>query len=244
MRDRVTLRFARLTPWLVLLLVTACAKPLPPNAVESGAFNLGTRPLESAIDCPSNDCVHWYRTEVTQRGTLSITLRELSILEPPAGFSVTMLASGGSAIANQSSMGRRELRIQRRVEPARYLIALHSDRPGRAFPYSIQAAFAPAPPPAPPPPPPPPEPIFEPHTSMILESEGWGQDVKAVLIESGEKHGIVPGMQGRLLNQGEEIGVVEVDQVYPDGSRLVVVGQLSAPVDPETVVEILIPVED
>ena len=231
--------------WLVCLLVTACAAPPPPNSVESGAYNLSIRAVEGRLNCPGRDCVHWYRTDVAQKGTLTLDLRDLSVDAPPAGFSVTLAPEGGASIMTEPSMGRRDVRIQQRVRPSRYLIALRSDNPGRAFPYSIQATFVPAPPPAPPPPPPPPpEPRFEALETMILEAEGWGRDVTAVLVESGERHGIREGLQGRLMNQGDEIGALEVEQVFPDGSRLVVVGPLSDSVGAETVVEILIPVED
>ena len=245
MREGATLRrHAWLISWLVPLLLTACAKPPPPNSVQGGAFSLGTRTLQGQLDCPRKDCVHWYRTDVPQKGTLILDLRDLGTDAAPAGFSVTVAPEGRASVMTEPSMGRRDVHIERRVRPARYMIALRSDKPGRAFPYSIKATFVPAPPPAPPPPPPPPEPKFEAHQTVILEAEGWGRDVTAVLVESGEQHGISPGFQGRLLNQGEVIGVLEVEQVYPDGSRLVVVGPLTDSVGAETIVEILIPVED
>jgi hypothetical protein len=244
MREGATLRrHAWLISWLVPLLLTACAKPPPPNSVEGGAYKLGARTLQSQLNCPRKDCVHWYRTDVAQKGTLNLDLRDLSSDATPAGFSVTVAPEGGASVMTEPSMGRREVRIQRRVRPARYLIALRSDKPGRAFPYSIKATFVPAPPPAPPSLPPPPEPKFEAHETVILEAEGWGQDVTAVLVESGEREGIWAGLQGRLMNRGEEIGALEVEQVFSDGSRLVVVGPLSDSVGAETVVEILIPVE-
>jgi hypothetical protein len=87
-----------------------------------------------------------------------------------------------------------------------------------------------------------PEPQFRTQTSAVLEVEGWGEDSQAVLIELGRADGIQAGLRGRLIEEGEVIGEIVIEQVYPDGSRARIDGTLVTPVTPSTTVEVEVPV--
>jgi hypothetical protein len=76
-------------------------------------------------------------------------------------------------------------------------------------------------------------------TSEVLDVEEDGGVPSFVLIEAGETEGIQPGMKGQLLEQGARIAEIEVVEVFPDGSRARIQGDLGSPVDAmHTVAEI------
>ena len=221
------------------LLAFGCAKPLPPNAVPGGALPLGAGARYGELDCPRGDCVHWFRARVGEQGKLIIDVSDTTAdASRPARFEVTLADRNANTLAADASLGRQQVQIIRGVDAASYLVAVSSARPGVRFNYSVRAEFRATPPPRPVHI----EPKFDTLTSPVLEAEGYGRDTEAVLIEHGQRHGMRKGLRGRLIEDGVEIGKVVIDQVYADGSRAVVEGELSGPVTGATIVEIDVPI--
>lgn len=240
-----TQRAARRLAWLALASlgsVAALCKPPPdPDGVLAGA-----RPL--ALDqwhndqllCRKNDCADWYRVETPGRGDLQVVVvasQESSAARP---FALQLTSSRGEALARSSNTGAGNTSVRVEAERGAYLLEISAtDRDRQPLPYEVRAAFRAAPRP----PPPPPEPRFELLESEVLEVEGRAGDPRAVLIDVGRNDGIRPGMRGRLREDGRAIATVEIEDVYPDGSRARIEGTLEAPITPDTVVEIDIPVD-
>jgi hypothetical protein len=227
---------------LLLLTLPACVSPPDPDGVPLGALRLPPGLAhDDALDCRRNDCVDWYRTELKEEGTLEITVSApdgATGQEEPPQFTVTLTDPEGRTLGRERSMGRDGLSLVHELSAATYLVSVTTPQPRGGFSYQIELGFEALPPP----PPPEPEPQFRTQTSAVLEVEGWGQDSQAVLIELGRTAGMRPGLRGRLVEQGDTIGEIVIEQVYPDGSRARIDGTLSTPITPSTTVEIDVPV--
>ena len=90
-----------------------------------------------------------------------------------------------------------------------------------------------------PPPPPEPEPVYVEAEVLDLEEEEG--EVRVVLIEAGEKQGLVLGMRGQLVDGGQEIGQIEIIQVLQSGSRARVLGSLTGSIGFDTLSRIEVP---
>ena len=116
------------------------------------------------------------------------------------------------------------------------MVSVKSETPGKPFGYRLTSKFKAAPKPRAR------QPRFETRAATILEAEGWGADIKAVLIDLGSNVGMREGLTGHLIDDGEKIGELVIQQVYPDGSRARIEGNLSRPLGPDTSVEVMVPV--
>jgi hypothetical protein len=77
----------------------------------------------------------------------------------------------------------------------------------------------------------------------VIEIEGSPATPEAVLIDKGSEAGLRRGLEGRLYDAGQEIGRIEVVEIYPEGARAEIRGTLSAPVTPATRAKIDIPLD-
>ncbi len=227
------------TPLLVFLGATliSCALTPPPHGDPTGALYLEpSGSYRDQVNCPRKDCERWFRTRLSRRGDLSVAV-DASLHALALRYSVRLMDSRGARlIARKANAGDLRVHLQRDLAPATYLIGVVSDADGQAFDFRLRLAFDPVPlPPAPAPP------RFETHTSAVLETVGYGQDSVAVLIESGARLGMQVGFRGVLIDGGEEIGSVVIEQVYPDGSRARIEGALASPVTHTTVARIRVP---
>ena len=231
--------------------VLACATrpPPPPHGYRDGALYLAlARAHLDRVNCPQKDCERWFKTDLHEKGDLRVDVTARSQGGRSAQYSVLLLdgraaldARSAPVIARESSLGELNVRLAREVPASSYLVGIVSRESGAAFDFSVMLGFDPAPPAlALPELPPPPE--FETHTSAVLETEGYGQDTRAVLIGSGAQQGMAVGLRGRLVDAGAEIGKVVIEQVYPDGSRALIEGSLLKPVTHQTMAEIEVPV--
>jgi hypothetical protein len=229
------------------LLLAGCALTPPPHGRMQGALPLEwERPHVDTLNCKRGDCERWFRAEVTGPGYLSVDVRALPATGQESPPFAVGLASEARDVARAASEGRPAVQLESRVTPGGHLVSIVAAPDTRELDFSVRLHFRPAPPRPPPPPtrPPPPPRAEEPrpkiHRSAVLETEGSGSDL-ALLIESGERHGMRAGMRGRVLDAAGEIGTVVIEQVYPDGSRARVEAPLRREVTHETVVEIEVP---
>ena len=137
----------------------------------------------------------------------------------------------------RETSGGLQVNVARSVPAGTYLVGIIAHKDGRAFDFSVRLGFQPAPPSEPVPE----EPEFEIHSSQVLEAVGYGRDTVAVLIESGQSRGMQVGFRGRLVDAGETIGSIVIEQVFPDGSRAKIEGALASPVTHATIAEIQVP---
>ena len=245
-----------------LALLLSCASPPPPtHSMPAGAIPLGFDPHVDEFNCSAGNCVHWYQVAVPRRGKLRLFVKSFELAkkektgffnffdrngEPPGppGFEITLSDSNGNSISSAKSNGRPEQSVRSSVTKGSYLVSIWSENPGRPFGYRLSSEFKAARKPRPVslPPPPPPVIQYESRDATILEAEGWGADVKAWLIDLGSSHGMSAGLKGRLMDDGEEIGKIVIEQVFPDGSRAGVEVNLLRPLGRDTRVEILVPI--
>jgi hypothetical protein len=243
--------FIRLVWFAVIATGVSCASPPPPPHSEAGgALPLSSEPHLDGFDCPAGNCEHWYQIEVPRKGTLGLSFESFerekedkkwwhfSKSEPnpdPPNLKITLMDVKGNSLADSTSDGATEGELGSRVNAGVYMVWVRTQEPGRPFNYRMTSEFkAAAPKPR--------KPRFKARPAAILEAEGWGVDVEALLIDLGSRDGMRKGLVGRLIENGEEIGKIEIKQVYPDGSRVRVEGGLSRPLGPDTQAEILVPI--
>jgi hypothetical protein len=77
--------------------------------------------------------------------------------------------------------------------------------------------------------------------SEVIEVERANGTPIAVLIDAGTATGLVEGQAGRLVRRGRVIGNVLVIDVYPTGSRAMIVSEIAGDITADTVVEVLDP---
>jgi hypothetical protein len=253
-----------------LLLIPACAtRQLEPlsYAVPIGARMLGSEPISDEFNCPAGNCVHWYQVSPTRKGELFLFVEIVDLPkavgeEEPGFFSrflaslpligtkekttspefeITVKDARGKTVSGASNEGRPERPLQLLVSPGQYLISVRSAdedierfayRISERIKYSARARRAP---------PKPVEPKFEARSAMILEIEGWGVDVEAVLVDLGSNDGAVRGLKGTLIDGGKVVGRLLVGEVFEDGSRAKVEGGLERPLSPDASAKIMVP---
>lgn len=243
--------------WLAgIATLVSCASnpPPPPHSEPGGALPLGSEPRLDEFNCPAGNCVHWYRIVVPRKGKLRLFVESFEHAKKeekrsffskeeadpgPPGFEITLSDGDGKSVDGAKSDGAKERALESRVTRGSYMVSVWSENPGRPFAYRLTSKFKAAPKPRARPKPR--KPRFETREATILEAEGWGADVEALLIDLGSTDGMRTGLKGRLVDNGEEIGKLVVEQVYPDGSRAGVEGSLSRPLGPDSRVEIYVP---
>ncbi|MBW2281811.1 MAG: hypothetical protein JRG76_10265 [Deltaproteobacteria bacterium] len=234
------MRSARLRPAVLLLaasLSSACALTPPPHGYPTGALFLApARPYVDRVNCPRKDCERWFRTRVGEKGDLRASVQVTSEDKSALRYSLMITDREAKTLVRDASGGAAHLEVKRSVPAGGYLVGVVAHKDSRAFDFSVRVDFEPAPPP-----PVKKKPEFEIHSTPVLESVGYGQDTVAVLIESGEKRGMQVGFRGRLIDDGETIGSIVIEQVFPDGSRAKIEGALSSPVTHATIAEIRVP---
>jgi hypothetical protein len=75
-------------------------------------------------------------------------------------------------------------------------------------------------------------------TAEVLDVEEEGGAAAFVLIDAGAPQRVAEDMQGELKEGGRSIGQIVIVEVYTDGSRARVVGDLDGEVGIDTVAEI------
>jgi hypothetical protein len=245
----------------------ACSTPAPdPDATSEGAILLA--PGRSWIDllaCEKrrNDCLDVYRVPVEGRGRLLVTV-DASREAIQARTTTVELYDAKAQRLETSTLDVGDKRLSTDVKEGSYFVVVSSPPGEMMVPYRLQVTFAaaqetPQPPvstPRPPPPrpnppqvrpqPPQPPPIRERYQAVsgaILELGGTAGNDQIVLIELGEGQGIRPGMRGRLVESGKVLGELVIEEVFREGSRARIRGELRAPVTPRTRVEVDVPVE-
>jgi hypothetical protein len=211
---------------------------------------LGSEPHVDEFNCSVGNCVHWYNVAVPRQGKLRLIVEPFELAnraekrgffdkkqQAPGlpNFDIALSDGAGKSIARVTSEGGKERAIESSVKKGSYSVSVWSEAPGRPFAYRLTSKFKAAPKPRA-------KPRFEVRNAVILEAEGWGTDIEAVLIDLGSTKGMREGLTGRLIDAGEEIGTFEIEQVYPDGSRARIKDRLSRPLGPDTQVEIKVPI--
>jgi hypothetical protein len=114
--------------------------------------------------------------------------------------------------------------------PGVYMVSLSTPAESAGvMDYEIRVAFTPKPAPE--------GPRYRQVSAVVLEVEGG----KVVLIDKGRRQGLAVGQRGRLLEAGQKIGDIEIVDVYSDGSRVTIHGELSGEITPSTVAEVDVP---
>lgn len=249
---------------LAVVLAAACSKPPPPDpdgALEGARSLPLDKPTEDALACDkrTNDCADWFRVRTKGQGRVVASVHLLEDPDarqdddekkapPPPDFTLELRDKNGDLLQSAASEGRGEAEVAADAEAGSLFAVVSSPGGKQTLRYRVRAAFEPAALPPPPPPPPaprvelPPAPRVETRAGAVLEVERSAGS-EAVLIELGAGAGMKPGLRGRLLDGGREIGAVVVQDVYPDGSRARVEGALLGPISAQTRVEIEIPLE-
>ncbi len=241
------------------LVAFGCATKLPPPpayAVASGALVLTSEPQIDEIDCTAQNCIHWYRLDIPRKGSLRVSVEAFELPEKeesgfslfsggkkdatPVPFELAVADGLGAPLGSIEGMGYETRAFDVGVGRGSYLVSVRTSEEDGMFGYRLKHSFKAAPKPRRKPKPPP-KPRFESKSAVILEFEGWGSDVEAVLIDLGSDHGMAKGMTGYFVVEGEHVGRIVVEQVYPEGSRAVVEGALDRPLGSDTSVEILVP---
>lgn len=219
--------------------MTCLAPPPDPDGTPQGSRDL---PLGSwqrdALDCGrfTGDCADWYRIEIPGEGTLRLDVAKVQDERPVPDFTLVLGEASGRVIAEETNDGRIRLRLERSVRAGTRTLAIFTpEGGGGAMAYEIRASFRPKPRPKPA------APRFRTVEAALLEVESASDGGQAVLLDKGEKAGIAPGQSGRLLQGGEQIGEIEIQDVYPDGSRARIRGSLSGGITPSTVAEVDVP---
>jgi hypothetical protein len=90
-------------------------------------------------------------------------------------------------------------------------------------------------------PPPPPPPRFDTLETEVLELETTRGATEYVLFGLGQNDRMAPGLRGRLVQDGENIAEIEVEEVYAEGARARLLGSPSQPITPRATVQIDVP---
>jgi hypothetical protein len=225
-------------------LALGCPSPPPDLDGEpdgARALPLG-RSWDDVLNCGRpQDCADWYRLRVPGPGTLTVQVRSSAGSRPserPGDFGVRLQGEQG-VVERGSSDGSREVELVSDVVGSVYHVEVRVLDSRSELAYEIETSFVAAPPP----PPPPPAPRFETLQSAVLEVEGRGERPETVLLEKGSDDGVRPGLHGRLVDGELELGEIVVEQVYPEGSRARIVGVLAREVGPDTMAELIVPLD-
>jgi hypothetical protein len=86
-----------------------------------------------------------------------------------------------------------------------------------------------------PPPALPPQPIV---SAEVLDAEIVEGEPAFVLLDAGKPDGVEVGLQGQLRDGGTVIGEIQVVEVYADGSRARILGELRGDISFDTLADI------
>jgi hypothetical protein len=217
------------------------------------------------LHCAAQQCEHRYVLTVDEAGRIRA---EVYAPLDPGGpdFALALLDAGGEEIARPIEDDARPRRIAYEAEPGTYVLRVSArgadpgplgydvvafHEPAAPSPPVRRAPPAPSPRPVPlpkePAPAPEPAPAVAPEPSRshdvlveaeVLDVEVGEDGATFVLLDRGEPHGVRKAMRGGLRIGDEPIGDFVVVEVYRDGSRARIEGDLQADVGIDTVAEI------
>lgn len=209
------------------------------------------------LHCAKKECLDWYMVNVDHRVELRVDVYSAAVPGQP-DYVLRLEDSNKQQLAKVDPTGQSPREIHMMVDPGLYLLEVEAaGSDGARIEYEILAELRelrPEPPPRvvhrtsrppptpavePPPPPPRPEPVWV--DSEVLEVERDGGEPRFVLIDAGRSAGMRPGLSGRLMQTGEQIGEIEVTEVYDAGSRARIVGPLAAAITVQTKAQIAVP---
>jgi len=250
-----TLRVAALAG--ALGWTTACSmlggggapEPGEPVPIELGQWH------RDDVDCRSRSrCADAFTLRVDRAGRLRVDVYAPVGPDLPE-LEVQLRSSGDEVLGEAPAVGRSPQQIRELVAAGEYEIRITGTGREDLLSYELIARLEggdPAPRPQParrpprrrPPPEPPPEPEPEreapappadpPAPILVLEVEREGGEPVSVLIDAGAPMGVEPGMRGRLVDRGRQIGRIEIVDVYDSGSRGRLLGGLAAPITIDT----------
>ena len=224
-----------------LVVGPGCGKPAPdPDASPAGVADLKLDAWHrDRIDCrrKASDCADWFRIRIRREGRLQIDIARVAESEgapevPP--FSLVLARTTGRPVRTAEARGETRLRIQHAVKPGSFMVSVSTPPDsGGVMDYELRAAFTAKPPPQ--------GPRYEQVSAVVLEVETGDEGESAVLIDVGTRQGLAVGQRGRLLEAGSKLADIEIVDVYSDGSRAVIRGELSGEITPSTVAEVDVP---
>jgi hypothetical protein len=220
----------------------ACASapehPEDLDAEPTGAVSMtvGTA-VGGSLECADElgpDCRDWYRFQPRQPGQLRVTARSIAPAaegeeptEEPRPVQLQLTDSEGTVIGEAEGP---EAIVRWRVKEPGALLALVRMVPGEGrIQYELTTT------------------VEEARRTRslrrpVLEVEtGRNGGGAHVLIDGGRDQSLRVGMRGKLVQDGRSIGRIRIVEVFPQGSRAAVEGELTSPVTPETVAEIALP---
>jgi len=206
---------------------------------------------EDSLHCAKKRCANWYRLVVDRNTKVEVVANSPADPALP-DFEIKLYNRDLYLLEADSISLDRPRKVSRALEPGLYyLLVQQLEGNDELLSYTLSANRArKAPPkpkrrrqreikdPAPPPPPPPPPPRASAIDSEVLEVERSGGEPTAVLLEAGISEGVVSGRRGRLIENGQVVGKIEIVDVYAHGSRGRIVGGLTSPITLDTRAEI------
>lgn len=219
-----------------------CRPPPDPDGEPSMARPLTLDEWQTDdVNCRKGDCADWYLVRLRDRGTLHVELAP----GPAEGREALVLGVAdhrAHGLAEEPSTAGRPASLAREVTPGPYFVTVRAPAKSGARPYRLRAWLE-VPQAAPAPPPPPPEPRFHTLDTELLEVEKGAGGEQFVLFGLGRRDGMRPGQRGRLVQDGQSLGELEVRDVFPEGSRARLLGSPARPITPHARVEIDVPLE-
>jgi hypothetical protein len=232
------------------LVLTACQNGAGGRAPEdldgepttAVAVVVGTA-LGGTLECADEtgpDCRDWYRFQPRQPGMLRVVAKSIAPrTEGEEGGAAVEAAGPSRPLQLQLTDGNgtmlaegegEEATVHWRIREPGALLALVTVSPGEGpIRYELTTKIEDAP-------------RTRSIRQTVLEVEAPRDGGAAhVLIDGGLDQSISVGLRGKLLQDGRSIGRIRIVEVFPQGSRATVEGELASPVTPETVAEIELP---
>jgi len=228
------------------LLSAGCATDTHSTREEARSLPVGEWHKDH-LHCEQGECLDWYQLAVDRNAELRVDVYS-PVERGLPDFVLKLEGPDGTVLENLPPTGRSPRRIRRRVEPGVYRLLVEAEeRDDGLLSYEVLTSLR-EPPRRPArrraPEPPPPEPA-RPEPSWvdaeILEVEREGGEARFVLIDAGRPKGVRSGLSGRLLQQGESIGEIEIVEVYDAGSRARIRGTLDGTITIDTRAQIAVP---
>jgi len=217
------------------------------------------------LNCSEKRCYNLYRIEVARRGRLRVDIYAPFGANLP-DFDVTLLNAVGQPVAKPARPDARPRRILKTVDPDSYVLRVDALGSGDArLEYELVAELTPlkakpTPRPAAVRKPKPPSPVQPKPTETkpmderqdapppagqqpivsaeVLDTEIVEDAPAFVLLDAGMPQGVEVGLKGELRDEGTIIGEIEVVEVYTDGSRARILGELRGDITFETLADI------
>jgi len=229
--------------------------------VEVIAFGDWTR---DSLHCAADHCQNFYGVIVEQAGTLKAEVYAPWGSNMP-DFDLALLDADGNPLARPSKPNGRPRRLTHRLLPGSYYLRVHSrGNSDTRLKYDIVTSLstdvrAPKKPRVaskPPRPKPTPKTARKPKqpetapvstaapkrdvlvTAEVLDVDEVDGAAAFVLLDAGEPQRVEEDMQGELREGGQAIGQIVIVEVYADGSRARVIGDLSGEVGIDTQADI------